>query len=430
MPVVRDDVEAYHGDQIVVEQRDTGLVRDHLRQLGAATEELDANASLRLGLLGLPDVTAAAAGLRRDGALVQAADQDRVARGVRSAAGVGDLDLVLFALRRGMRRAYDGWSATVGKNRVVDQVEAAPYIKGGVGYPTPAGPPGPADPPVAGTAGAGARVAILDTRFVAHRDLAGRYVGDVAVEAGPSPRSTQGHSTFIAGLVIRQAPAAEVVVRTVLDDDGLNASSWDVAASMVAVLAADVDVLNLSLGCATGDGTPPLCLTRAVERLLPSVVVVAAAGNVGVGGQKAGPSLTPATPQFPAAIDGVVGVGAYDGTGGSPRPAVFSPGAPWVSLHAPGVEVLSTFLAGDVRRMRWDGYGHLVEHDTVTFPAPGYARWSGTSFAAGTVSGLIAAGVEVGHVSAYEALERLQRSGSEGLRSGAAPVITRFPSMS
>jgi subtilisin family serine protease len=415
MPVVHNEVEAYQGDELVVEQRHAGLVHEELRRLGVASTELDSSTPLRLSLLGLPNIESAAALLRQDTTLVAGAARERGSR-PQTAKSMNDLDVVLGALRQSMRAAFAGWVATVGKNRVVDQVEAAPYIKGSIGYPAPTAP---VSIPAA-TGQAGARVAILDTRLVAHPDLAGRYLADVATDAGPAPRSTQAHSTFIAGLVAQRAPTAELVVRTVLDDEGLNASSWDVATRMVGILDADVAVLNLSLCCATADGVPPLCLARAVERLVPSVVVVAAAGNIGAGGPKAAPTLTANTPQFPAAIDGVVGVGAYDSgarAGRGDRPIVlapFSPAVPWVDLLAPGVDVRSTFLPGTVRRMRWDDDGQLVEHDTELFPAPGYASWSGTSFAAAGVSGAIAALVVPGHVSAYEALDQLRNPAGTG----------------
>jgi hypothetical protein len=408
MPVVNNGVEAYLGDHMVTEQRDSGLVQEGLRRLGIASGQLDSNASLSLTLLELPDVNAGAAVLRQDSALMDSASRDLRSRG-QAAAPIGDLDLVLFSLRRSMRAAYDGWVPTVGKNRILDRVQGSPYIKGGVGDPRPVVPL--SIPPVARQVGA--RVAILDTKLFAHPALVGRYLGDSAADLGPAPRDTQGHSTFIAGLIVQRAPAAELVVRAVLDDDGANASSWDVATKMASVVDAEVAVLNLSLGCATIDRVAPLCLRRAVDRLIPSVVVVAAAGNNGEPGALAA-GLTPSTPIYPAAIDGVVGVGAYDPQSGTSEPAAFSPQVPWVDLLAPGVGVSSTFLPGLVRLVRRDADGQLVDSGTADFGQPGYASWDGTSFAAANVSGAIAARVMPGQVSAYEALDQLRGPAGAG----------------
>jgi subtilisin family serine protease len=281
-------------------------------------------------------------------------------------------------------------------------VQGMPYIKGAVGLPDRAGPL--AIPPASGEGGP--RVAILDTDLYAHPGLAGRYLGP-AHDFGPEPPDTLGHSVFVAGLIAARAPAAELVVRPVLDADGENASSWDVATQMAAIQAEDVAVLNLSLGCATADRQPPLCLRRAAGLLLPGVVIVASAGNNGSASPlSAAMGLTPVTPIFPAAMDGVIGVGAYQGPAASPEPAPFSPpGVPWVRLLAPGVRVTSTFLSGKVRRMKLDQAGQLVQQDITEFGHPGYATWDGTSFAAAGVSGAIAALMQDRRVSAREALD-------------------------
>src|SRR5439155_505464 len=116
------------------------------------------------------------------------------------------------------------------------------------------------------------------------------------------------------------------------------------------------------------------------DRLGPDVVVVAAAGNHGELGRDPDPDtgLTGRTPIWPAALDGVVAVGAHDGHDPAHPTAGFSPHrAPWVDLLAPGVDEESTFLTGDVSVLvRQEG--KLVVEDTVDFAA-GYATWRGTS---------------------------------------------------
>lgn len=440
MSVVTNEVESYQGDQLVVELRDTGLVQEELRRLGIGSGEIDSSDLLSLTLLQLFDVESAAASLRQDSALVEAATLDRRSRG-QVGDGIYDLDLMLFALRRSMRAAHDGWEATVDLNRILGRVQGSPYIKGGVGAPLAVGSlfmPAIPPPYIKGSQGgllpvaplsvpaaapqAGARVAILDTRLYRHPDLEGRYLGESVADFGSPQRSTQGHATFIAGLIAQRAPAAGLVVRQVLDDDGANANSWDVATEMVGILDTGIAVLNLSLGCTTLERRAPQSLTRAVERLIPTVVVVAAAGNNGSPEALAAAGLTASTPHYPAAIDGVVGVGAYDPDDGSAAPASFSPSEPWVSLLAPGVNVQSTFLPGLVQPVRVDAAGHLTEEGPpVDFGQPGYASWSGTSFAAANVTGEIAARMVPGRVSAYDALDQLLNPGSP-----AGDVVPHF----
>ena len=118
-----------------------------------------------------------------------------------------------------------------------------------------------------------------------------------------------------------------------------------------------------------------------------------------------------AAPLFPAALDGVLAVGAVDAEG---RSASFNPvdgsdpsrPAPWIDVFAPGVEIVSTYLdeRGDqkvlVPRDRGQGY------DTVPFG--GYANWSGTSFASAHVTGLVAAKVAEG-MSPQEAAQAVRQ---------------------
>jgi Subtilase family len=424
MPVVTNGAEAYQGDQLLAEREYVGLVQDELRQLQVGSSVLGSHTGLGLALLSLPDVAVAAAGLRSDPAMAQAASQAWQAQG-QGTARIGDLDLLLYALRSRIREAHDGWVPALGKNRLLGRVQGSPYIKGGVGEPSLASPL--TIPALSGQPGA--RVAVLDTRLFAHPDLIGRFAGNAVTSFAQQPRATQGHSTFVAGLIAQRAPDAEIVVREVLDDDGMNASSWDVAVAMADLRDTGVSVLNLSLGCVTADRLPPLCLRRAAERLIPSVVIVAAAGNNGAPDALATASgLTANTPVYPAALDGVLGVGAYDPAvtdlaSGSAEPAAFSPSAPWVALLAPGVRVTSTFLPGQVQLVRRDPDGTLSSDGTADFGMPGYASWDGTSFAAASVTGAIAALIQAGRMSGYEAASQL---GDPVAAGGAGADIVRF----
>ena len=172
---------------------------------------------------------------------------------------------------------------------------------------------------------------------------------------------------FRSGLILRQAPGATVVVKEGLDDQA-SADSWSLARTIADLASSSTDVVNLSLGCLTDDNQPPLVLTAALAALGPGTVAVAAAGNNGATDRQC------PRPEWPAALDTVITVGALDDRN---HPAPFSPEAPWVDVVAPGVEVVSTAVP------RHPG-GAL------------FAAWSGTSFASAVVSGAIAARVVPG----------------------------------
>jgi subtilisin family serine protease len=270
--------------------------------------------------------------------------------------------------------------------------------------------------------GRGVRVAVLDTRIYPHPWLEGGYLatsralvqpaesGSAPGIAPPLPKASEGHATFVAGLILRRAPGAQLHVQPVLGDDELG-NVWDVARKMADLAGSGVDIMNLSLGCYTDDGNPPLVLTRAVGRLTPEIVLVAAAGNHGNvdqlcerlhknGDADSAAGLHSTTPVWPAALADVIAVGAVDGSG---HVAPFSPRLPWVDLAAPGVHVESTYLTG---RVRLEHSGKQSGADDIQ-EFHGIARWSGTSFAAASVTGAIAAGVRPGHRSARAVADSL-----------------------
>jgi subtilisin family serine protease len=297
----------------------------------------------------------------------------------------------------------------MGKNRVLDRIDGAGHIEGGGGVggaghieggggglPKPVG----ADqiPPATGPErGRDVRVAVLDTKLYPHADLAGRYNTDGPKALLRDPAGVPyhaGHATFVAGLITQRASRAVMDVHNALDNEA-EATAWEVARKMVEFADAEVAVLNMSMGCFTDDGQPPLLFERAVKLLTPDVVIVAAAGNHGAGDSHY--NVTPKTPFWPAALDDVVAVGAHDSTG---ERAAFSPDTPWITLSAPGVDVASTFLQGKIEVP--------VEGDTTALRGyDGYASWSGTSFSAAIVTGEIAAGTVPGERSAREALHDL-----------------------
>ncbi|MGY1603701.1 S8 family peptidase [Geodermatophilus sp. SYSU D00815] len=392
-----------HDRHVVVADEHLGMVLDLLGR-GATPEDTDPR--LGLTLVELADVRGMAQ--RLEAAREQ---QDGAREPGRTA---GPLDRVLANVRAITEARYAGWSPTMGKNRVLTGVQFKPYTNaGGFTRPTRAEQV-PGEYPVAPRSRRRVRVGILDTRLEPHSRLAGRFLADPDALARPRPGQQrlwwEGHATFIAGIVLGLAPTADLDVRTALlpgaePTDGWTMPLWTLAQRLADYRDSGVQVLNLSLGCSTADGRPPMVLERAVAQLTPAMAVVAAAGNHGtdaLGDDEREDQGMPrrAAPLFPAALDGVLAVGAVDASG---RPASFNPvdgtdptrPAPWIDVLAPGVEVVSAYLdeLGD-QKVLVPRDGSPPAYDTVPFG--GWASWSGTSFAAAHVTGMVAARIAEG----------------------------------
>lgn len=320
------------------------------------------------------------------------------------------LDGVLCSLRLLFESRHAGWVPTMGKNRTLTGIQFKPYTNGG-GFERPE--PAPAST-LDAAVGAEVKVGLLDTRIVEHPAFDKRYTLAADALAAPvdaaHPRFWwEGHATFIAGLILRAAPTAHLDVRTALemvpgDDPAVEWTMplWDFAERLGDYQESGVQVLNLSLGVSTADGKPPLVLERAIGRLTENMVVVAAAGNHGTDRLDAEVREREQMPvrngaMFPAALDGVVAVGAKDGDAAAefnPKGADGQVVAPWIDVFESGVNVASTYL-GDAGPEQV-----LVPGDRHGPPQlegfTGWATWSGTSFAAGTVTGRLAALIAAG----------------------------------
>ena len=132
-----------------------------------------------------------------------------------------------------------------------------------------------------------------------------------------SPGDGNGHGTLVAGLAAGSAPGhagadptAGIVSLDVMDDQGMARTS-DVIAAAQWILrnhrAYNIRVANFSLHSATPTSFRWDPLDKAVEKLwFDGVVVVAAAGNQGQGGQSTPMAYAPANDPF------VITVGALD----------------------------------------------------------------------------------------------------------------------
>ncbi|MEU8121202.1 S8/S53 family peptidase [Spirillospora sp. NPDC049024] len=193
-----------------------------------------------------------------------------------------------------------------------------------------------------------------------------------------------GHGTFIAGVVLSQAPSAVLRARRVIGGDGVG-DELDVIRALEWLAAwGRADVVNISLGCHTYDDRPSPVLSQAVTALGRRTVVAACAGNAATD-----------RPFWPAAMKPVIGVGALDGD----DRAWFSNHGWWVDACAQGVGLASAFVRFDGPRAAVNG------SDPDRFE--GFATWSGTSFATPVVAGRIAAVAAEEGIGAPEAADRV-----------------------
>lgn len=411
--------ELYRPDELIVAIPHVNLVSSELRQLGEPPSEPDKDERLGLARLTLSNLRGVADKLEQEGSdrVKREIDARRKQRQSRPSLtgdeGSSPLDDLLVGLRERFAEKNVEWVPTIGKNRIIEPLTGAPYLSGGG-----EGPPKQAtalDPRDAIWPGRGVRIGVLDTPLCEHPWLAGSYVAapdallplDPPAPEGKIPSARAGHATFVAGLILQQAPGAQLEVSPVLDNRG-EGTLWKAAQQIMGFAGSGVDILNLSFVCFTNDGEAPLVMATAIDRLGPEIVVVAAAGNYG------DPRLVPdkwrartRMPCWPAALDDVVAVGAVGLDG---ERAAFSPDAVWVDGHERGVDVKSTYVTGTVLGERLletpAKDGKRTEKVEVVFKEP-YGTWDGTSFAAATFSGKVAAGVVPGRRDAREVVRQL-----------------------
>ena len=204
---------------------------------------------------------------------------------------------------------------------------------------------------------------------------------------GPDLRSYAGHGTFIAGVVRCVAPLTKVWVEgfAIGGVGGGGILESDLVGQLDEALDHDPQVINLSAGCRTRLDLPSIALetfyrTRLQKR---DCVLVAAAGNDGW-----------AAPFWPAAFDWCVGVGSLDRDG---RVSAFSNFGVSADVYALGRNLVNAFPDGTFECRETPDTGDVRVFST------GMARWSGTSFAAPVVAGLIAREISETGASAQDA---------------------------
>lgn len=168
------------------------------------------------------------------------------------------------------------------------------------------------------------------------------------------------HGTHVAGIIAARKgnsdggyginPKASILPIDVFDR-GWGTSDYTIAQGILYAVEKKAKVINMSLG----GSMPSLLLEEAVQKAVDAgIVVVAAAGNTGSDMKS-----------YPAALEGVISVGAVDKTG---KLADFSSYGATVDLVAPGADVYST----------------IYDYEKKS----GYAELSGTSMATPVVAGI------------------------------------------
>lgn len=209
-------------------------------------------------------------------------------------------------------------------------------------------------------------LAVIDTGVdYKHPDLAAKMLpGFDAITGSSDPMDGHGHGTHCAGIaaaltdngigVAGFAPDVSILPVRVLDDRG-SGTSADVANGTIWAADNGAHVISMSLG---GRGNPKVKEDSIKHALAKDVVVVAAMGNYGDNSKI-----------YPAAQEGVISVGATDS---NDQRASFSQYGNWISVSAPGVNILSTFPTNS-NNMNRRNYGSISGTSMATPAAAGVA---------------------------------------------------------
>jgi subtilisin family serine protease len=235
----------------------------------------------------------------------------------------------------------------------------------------------------------GTKVAIIDSGIEGdHPEFRNRIAAANTFVGGSAYKDTQGHGTFVAGLIAARldtvgmaglAFPAQLLVAKVVRSDGAVPLEAEARAIRWAV-DRGARVINLSLGGVrnpfdpTGDGYSPLEASAIRYAVKKGAVVVAAVGNA-----DQAPDKPWRYASYPAALPHVLGVSALARDGSVPmfsnRDAVFN------DIAAPGDELFST-LPRSLTAQR----PACVEQGYSDCGPDEYRRPQGTSFATAIVS--------------------------------------------
>lgn len=211
-------------------------------------------------------------------------------------------------------------------------------------------------------------IGIVDSGVdITHPDLKAKIVDTYnGADNNKDVKDVVGHGTHVAGIaaaltnngigVAGVAPDCGILAVKVSSGESSNPSTAGIANGVVWAADHGASVINLSLG----SRVESKAITDAVKYAMSkNILVIAAAGN---DGQR--------VMSYPAAVQGVVAVASTDAADARSR---FSNFGPWISVAAPGSNILSTF-----------------PYNTNLIGQKEYGSISGTSMAAPFVTGLAA----------------------------------------
>ncbi len=210
-----------------------------------------------------------------------------------------------------------------------------------------------------GSAGAGVRVAIIDSGVEAdHPAVEGAVRGQVSIVSGPeglvystSPHEdSYGHGTACAGIIHSLAPECELYSVQVLGPT-LTGAGMVFAAGLRWAIENGMQVCNLSLGTTKREFFG-LLHELADIACFRNIMLVTAANNMPI-------------PSFPSMYASVISVAAHQHQGEDPDDFYYNPNPP-VEFGAPGIDV----------RVAWRGGGWITA--------------TGNSFAAPHITGIVA----------------------------------------
>lgn len=332
---------------------------------------------------------------------------DRILRLYHPGRGLGPEELADLA--RNLRER--GFSASLTNINCTAPVHKGPPLSPGANQPAPgvhallrrAAAEGPL------TSGTPARVAIIDTGIDRQRlpnvagepDLMHEFpLGEPRAQREQYLDFDAGHGTFVAGIVLQIAPDADITVYRAVDSDGIG-SEVTVACKMIEAVNDGNQIINLSLSCQTQDDFPPIAIHAALELIKAKEIkdetpesnrplFIAAAGN-----------YANTRPSWPAAFPGVVSVA---GLAPGLQPSLWSSRGFWVDCSTIGEGILSTYVPGQE--------SPLITSTPYVFQGPDpWALWTGTSFAAPQIAGVLAQAYQASGIPPRAALGALLATG-------------------
>jgi subtilisin family serine protease len=275
--------------------------------------------------------------------------------------------------------------------------------------------PWPSPPVRKGDAGAQVKIYVADTGLLkdacTHPWLRG-VDGDE--DPLPDPQHIPvytGHGTFVAGLARSQAPAADIYVEAAFNQKGSELES-EAIKRLHKALGQGYDIFNVSAATTTRNDHSLLAFDvwlRLLRERTSALCLVPAGNN------------NSPQPHWPAAEQGpgLISVGAttLDGK----RRAYFSDYGPWVDVYAPGEDLVNAYARGTYTCEWWPETGQRRHFRR------GMARWAGTCFATGIVTGLVAARMHRRDEDARQAAEALLQRARAHPVAGVGPVLMPRP---